>query len=741
MKQYLPHKTMKAVLVALLVSCITQVSWAQDSTVLSDQNLDAYFYQTRIYKNENKIDQALEYLDKAAGLAEKEENEKALVDCYHKFALLYFELDKRDNTIFYWDRAEVLLKSLEYPYGDAVRKYIEAILLYDSGNNFQAIFMLNEARQLSNDRNLLNNILLLEASVYLDIEKYDSATTNFNSLLVNTDIYESEYLKAKAYMGLARLYVQTENLEQSLEDGQSALAIANANNFSKLVFEANELLGAIYEKIGKYDLSLVHNRNLLQIKDSIFTIEKIKTEAKTADRIQFEMMTDVIDKQDEKIEELNENVNRSEITAILTSAFLTIISLLAVSLYRNNQIKLKTNDLLQTKNRELQAARDAAVQAMEAKTNFLSTVSHELRTPLYAVTGLTHLLLEENPSENQKEHLKSLKFSGDYLLNFINDILQINKIDADKLQPLNIEFNLKKVLTDVINSLRQSAKENKTKLILDYDEKIPGHLMSDPLKLSQVFMNLVGNALKFTKEGEVIVIAKLMKKEEEDVTLYFEVKDNGIGISKEQQVHIFESFEQGSIQINREYGGTGLGLTIVKSLLGLFDSKIQLQSETGKGSSFFFELNLKSKDSLVDDIPFEITLKDYDLKGLFLLVVEDNKINQVITKKMLGKKEINCDIANNGSDAVTMARENNYDGILMDIHMPGISGVEATIQIREFDKDTPIIALTAISLDDSLENFYSAGCNDVVTKPFKPEVFYQKIGENILDKKINKSAS
>jgi len=727
-------------LFVLTLLSLIQISWAQDTT-LQQKGIESYFTETREFKNENKIDLALESLDKAAALAEEYENEKALVDCYHKFALLYLELNKKETTIFYWDRSGILLNGLEYPYGHAIHKYVEALLLYNSGNNFQAIFMLNEAKQLNNDRNLLNNVILLEANIYLSIEKYDSATRNFNSLVVNTDIYEREYLRAKAYLGLARLNFEIENFGGSIENGHSALKIAEINNFSKVEFEANELLGSAYEKVEKYNLSLVHNRNLLQIKDSIFTIKKVQAEAKTADRIQFDFMSDEISRQDERIEKLNESANRSEITAILTSAFLTIISLLAVSLYRNNQIKLKTNDLLQTKNKELQAARDGAVQAMEAKTNFLSTVSHELRTPLYAVTGLTHLLLEEDPSDNQKEHLKSLKFSGDYLLNFINDILQINKIDADKLEPLSIEFNLKKVLTDVVNSLKQSAKENNTKITLDYDKEIPAHLMSDPLKLSQIFMNLIGNALKFTKEGEVTIIAKLMKKEEEDVTLYFEVKDNGIGISEEQQQHIFDSFEQGSIQINREYGGTGLGLTIVKSLLGLFDSKIQLESKSGVGSSFFFELNLKSKDSVVDDIPFEITQKDYDLKGLYLLVVEDNKINQVITQKMLNKKEISCDIASNGMDAVEMAKNNNYDGILMDIHMPGISGVEATIQIRKFDSKTPIIALTAISLDDSLENFYAAGCNDVVTKPFKPEVFYQKIGENILEHKINSSAS
>ncbi len=720
--------------------CVGYAAWSQDSLLLN-KSVDSFINESRAFRNQNKIELALEALDKAATLSEETENEKGLVDCYHNFAILNLGLDRREQCLFYWERASVLLNQLEYPYGHAIHKYIEALLLFGNDNKYQSLFVLNEAKQLSNDRNLLNNILFLEGTIYSSIEKYDSASLNFNSLVVNTDIYEKDYLAAKAYLGLSGLQMDQGLYNESIESSSSALALATNAYFAREVIKALEMLVRSYEKTNEYDRALEHSRKLLKVKDSIFTIEKVKTEARTADKIQFDMMTETIGKQDETIEELNVNVNRSEITAILTSAFLTIISLLAVSLYRNNQIKLKTNDLLQTKNRELQAARDAAVQAMEAKTNFLSTVSHELRTPLYAVTGLTHLLLEENPNDNQKEHLKSLKFSGDYLLNFINDILQINKIEADKLEPLTIEFNLKKVLSDVINSLKQSARENKTTILLEYDPKIPGHLMGDPLKLSQVFMNLVGNALKFTRQGEVQVIAKLMKKEEEDVTLYLEVKDNGIGIAKEQQDNIFDSFEQGSVQINREYGGTGLGLTIVKSLLGLFGSKIHLQSELGKGSSFFFELNLNSKDSLVDDIPFEMTIKDYDLAGLFLLVVEDNKINQVITKKMLGKKDIGCDIANNGIEAVDMARNNSYDGILMDIHMPGISGVEATIQIRKFDQNTPIIALTAISLDDSLENFFAAGCNDVVTKPFKPELFYLKIGENILEHKLNKSLS
>ncbi|MGB5646038.1 MAG: response regulator [Muriicola sp.] len=736
-----PHHNRIYLLALLGLFWFANPLWSQGSETI-DEKLAQYFKEYTTYKNEGKIDKALDILDEARKLSENSLNEKGTIDTYNRFALLNLQRGDTTNAEFFLARASKLLEDYKsYPSGEGFYKYVNARLLYNSDLNFQAIKSLEEAKTLSNDRNLLNNMLLLEGLIFINIEDYEKAAVSFNSLIVNTDDIEKAYLTARAHLGLADLNIRTEDYEESIKNGLSAIALAKANNFSIELLQATEYLAKANELRQNYKLALKYKESIVEIKDSIFTLDKVKAETNKADKLAMEEAKTEINRQDERIAALSESANRSEITAILTSAFLTIISLLAVSLYRNNQIKLKTNDLLQTKNKELQAARDAAVQAMEAKTNFLSTVSHELRTPLYAVTGLTHLLLEENPSANQKEHLKSLKFSGDYLLNFINDILQINKIDADKLEPSSIDFYQKKILSEVIDSLQQSAKQNKTKITLNYDDEIPQHLMSDPLKLSQIFINLIGNSIKFTKNGEVTMIAKLVKKEEENVTLYFEVKDTGIGISHEQQQHIFDSFEQGSIQINREYGGTGLGLTIVKSLLGLFDSEIQLRSQEGKGSSFFFELVLKSKDDIVDDIPFEMEQKEYDLNGLHVLVVEDNKINQVITKKMLNKRGVSCDIAENGLEAIDHANRNQYDGILMDIHMPGISGVEATIEIRKFDRETPIIALTAISLDDSLETFYAAGCNDVVTKPFKPEVFYQKLGENFFEHKQKKSAS
>lgn len=707
---------------------------AQD-TIIQKESIASYFKEALQLRNQNKITTAIEVLNKATIVAEENENPKQLVDIYQKIALLHIELGNHDIATFFRKRASAILKSTKYRLGDAVQKFIDAKILYHEKQNFQARNLLLEAKKLTNYKNLINNIELVEANIYIDIEKLDEAEKKFNALLINSDIIERVYLATKANLGLAEIKFKQGEKEKSAKHGEAALKLATENNLFKEMLLANQFLTKIYEDLKVYDKSLYHNKNILNIKDSLFNIEKFKLEMRTADKLTQKFQGEQIQKLSEENETLSESKNRSEITAILASAFLVIISLLAISLFRNNQIKLKTNDLLQTKNSELETAWDSAVLAMKAKTNFLSTVTHELRTPLYAVTGLTHLLLEENPAEHQKEHLKSLKFSGEYLLNFINDILQINKIEANKLEALNIEFILKTVLTDVINFLQQKGNENNTKIILNYDDDIPMHLVGDPVKFSQIIMNLVGNALKFTENGKVYIITKLKEKDENQVKIYFEVRDTGIGISEEQQRNIFDHFEQGSVQINREYGGTGLGLTIVKSLLNLFNSKILLKSKVGVGSSFYFDLDLKYLNKVVSDVSLEINLEDFNFKGLHILIVEDNKINQVITKKMLDKKGITSDIVNNGNKAIDAAKSNKYDAILIDIHMPGISGEEATIQIRMFDKEIPIIALTAISLDDNLDNFYAAGCNDVITKPFSPDDFYQKIGKNIFKKK------
>ena len=275
-------------------------------------------------------------------------------------------------------------------------------------------------------------------------------------------------------------------------------------------------------------------------------------------------------------------------------------------------------------------------------------------------------------------YLESLQFSGNYLTNFINDILEINKIDSSKAQVENISFNLKLLLENIQNSLKELASENNNYFSLEIDSDIPDYLIGDPTKLSQILMNLINNALKFTQDGKVTVIAKLVGLKDKKASIYDEVKDSGRGIPEDKLETIFDSFSQGSVGINRKYGGTGLGLTIVKKLVAILGGEIKLESVVDKGSSFSFKLLFK-----VSEKPLKVAKKlkpnnDNNLKDKKILVVEDNKINQMVSKKMLENKGVLCEIVDNGEDAIEIAKSNKFDMILMDVHLPGINGTMAT---------------------------------------------------------------
>nr|WP_294785910.1 ATP-binding protein [uncultured Flavobacterium sp.] len=420
----------------------------------------------------------------------------------------------------------------------------------------------------------------------------------------------------------------------------------------------------------------------------------------------------------------------SKLVSILAIALISILSLLSLALYKNNIIRNQNNLLLREKNKELILAKNKAEKASKARSEFLSTVSHELRTPLNAINGITHILIEDNPKKKQMKYLESLKFSGNYLTTFINEILEINKIDSTKVEVETISFNLKELLFNIQSSLKELATANKNYFNLEIDKSIPDSLIGDPTKLSQIILNLINNALKFTQNGHVSVIAKLYSQEDDSATIYFEIVDTGIGIPEDKLQSVFESFSQGSIEVNRKYGGTGLGLTIVKKLIELLGGEIKLKSEVGKGSTFTFKLNFK-----INHEPLEIVeeiVKPYNDKKLInksILLIEDNKINQMITRKMLENKNIICEIVDNGEDAVELLKIKRFDMVLMDVHLPGINGTTATKLIREFDKTTPIIALTAISLDENRDMLLSFGMDDVITKPFVPDEFYTTIAK------------
>ena len=273
------------------------------------------------------------------------------------------------------------------------------------------------------------------------------------------------------------------------------------------------------------------------------------------------------------------------------------------------------------------------------------------------------------------------------------------------------------------------------KIHFEYSKDIPNNFKADQIKISQILINLIGNSIKFTKDGDIWVRVIKLNNDKDIFNLKFEIEDNGIGITEEKQKHMFESFSQGSIQINRKYGGTGLGLSIVKGLIDILKGKIYLKSELNKGTTFIFEIPLKQtkeKVPLEKNKNYFKNVTELELSNIKILVVEDNKINQMITKKILNKMQLNCDVVDNGEEAVDLVKNNHYDVVLMDIHMPGISGIEATKMIRTFDRDLKIFALTAVTIEDKMHEFEEAGFDDIISKPFKQDDFEKKLFKAVI---------
>ncbi len=488
-----------------------------------------------------------------------------------------------------------------------------------------------------------------------------------------------------------------------------------------------------YKKIKNYEKALYYMELYKDLKEKVYKVERIKRVKLAGSEIELDEYQRQINKiEGEKYQQLKD-LKESKLIVLLFVIILFILLLLLYSLYKNSSYRERSNRDLKVANEELKIAKEKAEEASQLKTQFVSTISHELRTPLYGVVGITNIILDEHKELANSPHLNSLKFSARYLLSLVNDLLQINKIEENKITLENMIFNITDEIITIVDSLEFIAVKNNNKLYTEIDSKIPEFLIGDKLRLSQVFMNLVSNALKFTKDGSVTVCAKLSRIEGSKHYLYFEVKDTGVGIAKEDQEKIFEKF----VQIERkegDYQGTGLGLSIVQRLTELFGSKIHLESEEGKGTTFSFTIGFEADESKKNEIINNIVV-DLSLNQFYkILVVEDNKINQIVTKKILESNNFKCTILDDGYAAINLLESEHFDVVLMDINMPIINGFETTKLIRKKEISIPIIALTAFDKQEILEQALSCGMNDIIIKPFEQAKLFQVIN-NLINKK------
>ncbi len=390
-------------------------------------------------------------------------------------------------------------------------------------------------------------------------------------------------------------------------------------------------------------------------------------------------------------------------------------------------------DISSLKQRELELVqmKEKAEQAAKAKSQFLSVMSHELRTPLNAVIGITHLLLQGQPREDQQEDLRTLQFSGESLLHIINDILDFTKLDSGKIELSAIDFNLRELTQSLYQSFSYKAREKGIVFDIEYDERMPFFVKGDSFRLAQVLNNLISNAIKFTQTGSVRLKVERTEDKEAIFIARFSVIDTGIGIPRDKQEKIFEKFTQANSDTTRLYGGTGLGLSISAGLVELMGSKILIESTLGKGSVFHFSVGLQRGESTGQAVPAQkvVPKTNEQFKNKRILLAEDNLFNANIARRFITGWGGEIDLVVDGRQALEFVSRQKYDLILMDVQMPLLDGFACTRKIRKHFKDVPIIAVTASPRNEIINEILACGMNDFVSKPFKPNELRSKILE------------
>jgi len=380
-------------------------------------------------------------------------------------------------------------------------------------------------------------------------------------------------------------------------------------------------------------------------------------------------------------------------------------------------------------------ARQKAEEAAQSKQLFMSTMSHEIRTPLNEVIGITNLLLQGNPREDQMDFIKTLRFSGNHLLTLVNDVLDYNKMESGKIVFEQTQFNFNDFLEEIMRSYSFRSKAKNLDFKINKEGDLPEEVIGDQIRLNQILSNLLSNALKFTNQGGITVTIREIERKEGKSQMEFSVRDTGIGIPKEKHSVIFESFTQASSDTTRRFGGTGLGLAICKKLVELQGGTIKVISEPGSGSTFIFTLLLEVSDKNMKPSEGEAAESYIGLEGKRILIAEDNKINFFVANKFLTGWGVIVSHAENGQLALEEIEKEDFDLVLMDLHMPIMDGIEATRIIRESTnpriRNIPIVALTAAIMSESHDKIDKLNINDYVLKPFKPHDLFERIRKHV----------
>ncbi|KAB8153113.1 response regulator [Kordia sp. TARA_039_SRF] len=629
---------------------------------------------------------------------------------------IYYANNIDNDTLKSW-----IYNNLGNLYSEGFKKIDSALMYYKKS--------LDYAEKVKDTFEILTPILNI-GWTYIDQGDYDTA---FPYLQKSEQMIYTKHgdksAKAQINFLLGRYHTSKNNLAKAETKFKSAIEFGEKDNLLEELVEIYREYATLAEKQGEHKKAFTLLETHLKLKDSSLNEIKVKENQIALARFAVDDYKKDLDrvKEEQKSQETIMKKSQQISYVLMIAGFILI--LLLINMFKNYKFRTKALNKLRSKNQQLREAKEEAEAQANMKAQFFSTVSHELRTPLYGVVGLTSLLSEDFPSLKENENFKSLKFSSTYLLSLINNVLQINKIESQGIKLESIPFNVRNLVNEVVNSFSFAASQNKNKVHQEIDSKIPAILLGDSVRLSQILMNLIGNAIKFTEKGNIWIRLTSEEKRGKKHTIKFVIQDDGIGIPKEKQVSVFDKFVQ-LRPIEKNYQGTGLGLSIVKRLLLLFNSDISLKSEEDNGTEFSFSITFEESDeaSMKDAVVPTKTINTLEKR---ILIVDDNKINRVVTKRILQNKGYQCDVAEDGLDAIDVLKVNTYDLILMDINMPRIDGIETTKHIRENDQKTPIIALTAVEEDQVRDRIFEAGMNDFIIKPYDLAEFHQIILKNL----------
>lgn len=687
-----------------------------------------------LHFKEYRIKESLEYAVLGANYAHKLKDNESISFAYFLMALNYETITDYKTAKSYY------LKALNYISSTKNSIQLASIYnglgsVYNAGDNNlkRSLMYYNMSKEILKINDYPEGYLTPLINIgwlYLDLNEFDKAypflIESERLVKIINDIRgscEVNYLKGRYFFGKNNINLAKKNFAKAIVVGQE-------NNFIEELSLIYKVRSEMYESIGDTNNAYIDIKAYNDYQNKFYDKEKLK-------QIEVAKASFHMDEYERELEIAKKERNYQTVLAknnrtINIVSFAGLIFLLGAVFffYRGYKSKKRNNNVLQEKNKELLEAKLEAEKLTRIKSQFISTVSHELRTPLHGVIGITSLLLEEKEIlEKHKKLLGSLKFSGDYLLNLINNVLKISKIESNKIELQKTPINLYQLCQNLINSFEYQAKSKGNELILIADPILPDQLNIDSLRLSEILINLIGNASKFTEHGKIWLKIKVISIENNEAHIQFAIEDTGVGIPEDKKEYIFEKFSQ----INREHSeldGTGLGLSIVKKLLDIMGSTIVLEGKEGEGAKFLFDLKLEivkenTQDSSAERDETTLTVQKN------ILIVEDNRINQIVTRNLLSLIGYNCTVVENGLMAIQIVENESFDLILMDLNMPFLSGNEATKLIRKFDKKTPIVALTASDIEEVKEECLKVGMNDFINKPFNKNDLSDVIAKNL----------